>query len=65
MTLSELINKHDLSRAYLAKKINMLPGTFHNKLKGNNGSRFTGPELSALLLVLLEIKNDLGNFYSV
>lgn len=58
MTLLEFINEHEISVAYLAKKTGMHKSTFNNKLKGNNGSKFTHIELLHIKLIIGEIGTD-------
>lgn len=62
MSITELIDKHSLSSAYFAKRLGMARSTFNNKMKGNNGSTFTGPEMVRVLELIAEIKKDLNEF---
>ena len=62
MTLEELIEKNDINQSYLARRIDISRGAFSNKLKRNNMSCFTGPELAAIKKVLSEIEKDLNSY---
>lgn len=44
--------------AYLAKRIGISKGAFNNKVKGNNGAKFTQIELLHIDLVLDELSID-------
>jgi len=46
------INEYEISVAYLARKTGMHRSTFNNKLKGNNGSKFTDAELIHVEFIL-------------
>lgn len=62
MTLAEFIEKYGQSATYLAKQINMPKSTFNNKLKGNDGARFTGPEEVAIMQVIADMGKEFINF---
>lgn len=59
MTLTELINKHRLSKSYLASKLCITRGCFGNKLNGTNGAKFTPDELDKIRPVLNELGVDI------
>lgn len=48
MTIQEKIIASHIPPATIAKHIGVLKGTFNNKLKGNNGTRFTVAEIEAI-----------------
>lgn len=62
MTLKELIDKHKLSKSYLASKLGITRGCFGNKLNGTNGAKFTIDELDKLRPVLNELGVDLVSY---
>ena len=61
MTLPEIIEKHKLNKAHLARLMNMPPGTFKNKvLKNVQPYHLTTLESEKLLGILKELCEDLG-----
>ncbi len=60
MELAEIIKKWKLNKALLASKLNLLKGTFLNKLNNNNGASFTDDELVLIRCALIELRNDLS-----
>lgn len=62
MTLVELVEKHKLNMNELARRCDMLPATFRNKLHGNLGSRFSIGELEKLRGVLEAMGADMVAF---
>lgn len=53
--LKTIIDECGIGAAHIAKSIGMKRGTFNNKLKGNNGSRFTDAELDSIKNALMNI----------
>lgn len=62
MTLHDLLISTGYPATELAKRIDMPKGTFNNKLKGNNGAYFTGPEQVRILEELERISKEMLNF---
>ena len=62
MTLTELIDKHDLKKSKLAVGIGLSRGCFCNKLRGVNGAKFTPEELDKLRPILNELGVDLVSY---
>lgn len=61
MTLPEIIEKHKLNKAHLARLMGMPQGTFKNKvLKNVQPYYLTTEESERLLAILKEFCNDLG-----
>lgn len=60
MTLSQLINKHNLNKAHLASLMKMPAGTFKNKLSEiQTAYKFTDEEENNLKEILLDMAADI------
>mgnify|MGYP001559974553 CR=1 FL=1 len=57
--MQEIIEKWKLNNGYLASKMNMLTGTFCNKLNPKHPTQFTDAEIIRLKLILKELTGDL------
>lgn len=58
MTLPELIEKYDLKKSYLARRLKMPLGTFSNKLLGGK-YRLTKLESARLFAILKKMAIDI------
>ena len=60
LTLSQLIDKHNINKAHLAFKMNMPSGTFKNKLSEKQTAyRFTESEEDKLKEILRDMAADI------
>lgn len=60
MTLSQLINKHNLNKAHLASLMKMPAGTFKNKLSEKYPAyKFTEAEENKLKEILIDMAADI------
>lgn len=57
--MQEIIEKWKLNKGHLASKMNMLTGTFCNKLNPNHSTQFTDVEIVRLKMILKELSSDL------
>lgn len=57
--IGEIIEKWNLNKAFLAKKIGLLRGTFNNKIQPDHYTKFSPQEVQKLKAVLLKMRDDL------
>jgi hypothetical protein len=57
--ITQLIEKWSLNKAFLAKKLGMLRGTFNNKIKPDHYTKFSEQEVEKLKGILIKMREDL------
>lgn len=65
MEAQELIRKWKLNKGFLASKMNMLKGTFSNKLSPNHPTQFKHGEKIQLRDLLIEMSKELAEINPV
>ncbi len=63
--MQEIIEKWKLNKGHLASKMNMLTGTFCNKLNPSHSTQFTDAETIRLKMVLKELSADLNGITQI
>jgi hypothetical protein len=56
--ITHIINKWELNKAFLAKKIGMLKGTFNNKFNPTHDTKFSDEEVTKLKNLLMKMRED-------
>jgi len=57
----QLIDKWKLNKAFLAKKMGMLRGTFSNKINPTHYTNFSDVEIEKLKGILIKMRDDFKN----
>lgn len=57
----ELIEKWNLNKTFLAKKMGMLKGTFSNKFSPNHPTQLSDKEITEIRNILIEMSEDILN----